>query len=399
MLINHRQPELAETFFNSVTTKILHRSYFNNHYIFARPAISTEFIDSYPPVYSTYPPVYSSYYPQDGGLRATAKRIIEDFDWQRPFADLDGDVDCIAHAALKHLGGQWPKMEVNCQIQVLYSAFYRNKTAYIIGKAINGYQEYPFALAVRHNRAGRLFIDTLILDPWRISVLFSLSRAYFMVDMEVPSGYVQFLRSIMPNKPRSELYTMLGLGKQGKTMFFRDLVSHLRHSNDQFIIAPGIPGLVMLVFTMPSYPYVFALLPVRVQDHQGRLRQLEEHGPGHGAAQVPDGEACRPGGAHGRHPGVLERGASAVALSPGSAGRAESFGTVVVRYRRRCGRDQALLHRAPHDAAEHLSRTIVGRGRRRGSPGVRQRHPRACDREHLSRRYVVEELCCGRTSA
>jgi isocitrate dehydrogenase kinase/phosphatase len=81
-----------------------------------------------------------------------------------------------------------------------------------------------------------------------------------MVDMNVPSGYVQFLRSIMPNKPRSELYTMLGLGKQGKTMFFRDLIFHLRHSADQFIIAPGIRGLVMLVFTLPSYPYVFKVI-------------------------------------------------------------------------------------------------------------------------------------------
>lgn len=68
MLINHRQPELAETFFNSVTTKILHRSYFNNDYIFARPAISTEYIES-------YPPVYSSYCPQDDGLRATLRAI------------------------------------------------------------------------------------------------------------------------------------------------------------------------------------------------------------------------------------------------------------------------------------------------------------------------------------
>lgn len=252
MLIRHKQPELAETFFNSVCCKILHRTYFNNDYIFARPAISTEYIDS-------YPPVYSSYYPQDGGLRRTVRRLIEDFDWQRPFEDLDRDVDCIVRSTLAHLG-EWPDMEVNCQIQVLYSAFYRNKTAYIIGKAVNGYQEIPFTMAVRHNTAGKLYIDTLLLDPWRISVLFSLSRAYFMVDMEVPSGYVQFLRSIMPNKPRSELYTMLGLGKQGKTMFFRDLVSHLRHSNDQFIIAPGIRGLVMLVFTLPSYPYVFKII-------------------------------------------------------------------------------------------------------------------------------------------
>ncbi len=252
MLIRHKQPELAETFFNSVCCKILHRTYFNNDYLFARPAISTEYIES-------YPPVYSSYYPQDEGLRTTMRRIIEDFDWERPFDDLDRDVDFILRAALQHLG-KWPAMEVNCQIQVLFSAFYRDKAAYIIGKAVNGYQEYPFAIAVRHDDVGRLYVDTVLLDPWRISVLFSLSRAYFMVDMEVPSGTVQFLRSIMPNKPRSELYTMLGLGKQGKTMFFRDLLAHLRHSNDQFIIAPGIRGMVMLVFTLPSYPYVFKII-------------------------------------------------------------------------------------------------------------------------------------------
>ena len=252
LLIRHKQPELAETFFNSVTTKILHRSYFNNNYLFARPAISTEFIES-------YPPVYSSYYPQDGGLRQAIKRIIEDFDWERPFENLDHDIDCIMRTVQAHLG-TWPKMEVNCQVQVLYSAFYRNKTANIIGKVINGYQEHPFTLPVRHNAQGKLYIDTVLLDPWRISVLFSLSRAYFMADMEVPSGYVNFLRSIMPNKPSSEIYTILGLGKQGKTLFFRDLLSHLRHSNDQFIIAPGIRGLVMLVFTLPSYPYVFKII-------------------------------------------------------------------------------------------------------------------------------------------
>ena len=252
MLIRHKQPELAETFFNSVCCKILHRTYYNNDYIFARPAIATEYIES-------FPPVYSSYYPRDEGLRATVRRIVEDFDWQRPFEDLDRDVDHLLRATVHYLGA-WPAMEVNCQIQVLYSAFYRNKTAYIIGKAINGYQETPFALAVRHNAAGMLYIDAIILDPWRISVLFSLSRAYFLADMEVPSGYVHFLRSIMPYKPRSELYTMLGLGKQGKTMFFRDLVAHLRHSNDRFIVAPGIRGMVMLVFTLPSYPYVFKII-------------------------------------------------------------------------------------------------------------------------------------------
>ncbi|MCX7174205.1 MAG: bifunctional isocitrate dehydrogenase kinase/phosphatase [Proteobacteria bacterium] len=252
LLLDHKQPELAETFFNSVFCKIMHRTYFHNDFIFVRPAISTEFIDS-------DPPAYRSYYPNEVGFHGAIRQILSDFGWQRAFDDLDRDVASIRQAVECHLG-EWPNPEYNFQIQVLYSAFYRNKAAYIIGKAINGGTEYPFAIPVLHTESGKLFVDTILLDVWRISMLFSLSRAYFMVDMEVPSAYVQFLRSIMPGKPQSELYTMLGLGKQGKTMFFRDLIHHLHHSQDQFVVAPGIRGLVMLVFTLPSFPYVFKLI-------------------------------------------------------------------------------------------------------------------------------------------
>lgn len=253
LLLNHKQPELAETFFNSVTTKILHRNYFHNDFIFVRPSISTENIEG------DDTQTYRSYYAKEDGLRGAVLKIVKDFDWHRPFVDLEHDIEHVYQAVHLFLNGMPPR-EVNFQIQVLGSAFYRNKAAYIIGKAINGATEYPFTIPVLQNEAGQLYLDTILLDAWRIGLLFSLSRAYFMVDMEVPSGYVQFLRSILPNKPRSELYIMLGLGKQGKTMFFRDLIYHLHHSEDKFIMAPGIRGLVMLVFTLPSYPYVFKLI-------------------------------------------------------------------------------------------------------------------------------------------
>ncbi|KAB2927741.1 MAG: bifunctional isocitrate dehydrogenase kinase/phosphatase [Dechloromonas sp.] len=253
LLLNHKQPELAETFFNSVTTKILHRTYFQNDFIFVRPTISTENLEA------DEAPTYRSYYADARGLHGAIRTIVRDFKWQRPFADLERDVSYVYHAIRRYLQGM-PNREFNFQIQVLGSPFYRNKAAYIIGKAINGPAEYPFAIPVLHDADGKLYLDTILLDAWRIGLLFSLSRAYFMVDMEVPSGYVQFLRAIMPNKPRSEIYIMLGLGKQGKTMFFRDLIYHLHHSEDRFIMAPGIRGLVMLVFTLPSYPYVFKLI-------------------------------------------------------------------------------------------------------------------------------------------
>ena len=252
LLVNHKQPELAETFFNSVFCQVMHRRYFHNDFIFVRPAISTEYIEA-------ADPSYRSYYPNESGFREAVKHVFLGFGWQRPFRNLDLDIVDVMRALLAHLG-EWPQREVNLQIQVLSSPFYRNKGAYVIGKVINGHFEYPFAVPVLHSPGGELYLDTILLDPGRISVLFSLSRAYLMVDMEVPSAYVQFLRSIMPAKPRSELYTMLGLGKQGKTMFFRDLRQHLHHSRDEFIVAPGIRGLVMMVFTLPSYPYVFKVI-------------------------------------------------------------------------------------------------------------------------------------------
>ena len=264
-LLDHQQPELAETFFNSVFCRIMHRTYFHNDFIFVRPAISTEFFES-------DPPTYRSYYPNTAGFPASIRSIFRDFHWEREFEDLERDVDYVMLTMERHLV-EWPLGEANLQIQVLNSAFYRNKGAYVIGKIVNGAIEYPFAVPVLHTAAGRLYLDTIILDSWRIGALFSLSRAYFMVDMSAPADYVQFLRTIMPNKPRSELYTMLGLGKQGKTMFFRDLMYHLHHSADHFSIAPGIRGLVMLVFTLPSYPYVFKVIkdvfgPSKEVDHE-----------------------------------------------------------------------------------------------------------------------------------
>ena len=100
-----------------------------------------------------------------------------------------------------------------------------------------------------------------------------------MVDIDVPSGYVQFLQSMLPAKPRSELYTALALGGQGKTLFFRDLLHHLHHSQDLLIEAPGTPGQVMHVFTLPSYPYVIKVLkdvfgPSRTSDHETVKRKF-----------------------------------------------------------------------------------------------------------------------------
>ncbi len=253
MLTEHRQPELAETFFNSVCCNILHRTYFNNDFIFVWPTLSTEYIEP-----RDGAPVYRVYYPGQDGLRASLKRVITKFQFDGEFVDLDRDIALVEARLQALLAGQ--PHEANQQIQVLSSPFFRNKGAYLVGKLVNGNHSYGFVIPVLHSRAGGLFLDTVLTDGGQITLLFSFTRAYFMVDMEVPSAYVKFLRTIMPNKPRSEIYTILGLHKQGKAGFYRDFLHHLAHSSDRFAIAPGIRGLVMVVFALPSFPYVFKVI-------------------------------------------------------------------------------------------------------------------------------------------
>ena len=252
ILYNHLQPECAETFYNSVACRVLSRAYYDNAYIFFRPAISTEHLEG-------NEPTYRCYYPASLGLRNTLYSIIGSFGLNSPFENLRRDLGFVLRAMREHRGAQL-ELDPNLQIQVLSSLFYRNHSAYIIGRLINGTSEYPFAVPIRRTPRGELYLDALVLRPEHIATLFSLARAYFMVEMEVPSAYVAFLRALMPTKPRAELYTAVGLHKQGKTLFYRDLQEHLKHSTDSFIIALGTRGMVMLVFTLPSFPYVFKLI-------------------------------------------------------------------------------------------------------------------------------------------
>ncbi|WP_407970924.1 bifunctional isocitrate dehydrogenase kinase/phosphatase [Burkholderia pyrrocinia] len=258
LLTSHRQPECAETFFNSVCCKILHRSYFNNDFIFVRPAISTEYLENDEPAAK---PTYRAYYPGTDGLAVTLERIVTNFQLEPPFEDLSRDTACVMQAIHDEFGHF--DAAPNFQIHVLSSLFFRNKSAYIVGRIINADRVLPFAVPIRHVRPGLLALDTVLLRRDLLQIIFSFSHSYFLVDMGVPSAYVDFLCTIMPGKPKAEIYTSVGLQKQGKNLFYRDLLHHLSHSSDRFIVAPGIKGLVMLVFTLPSFPYVFKI----IKDH------------------------------------------------------------------------------------------------------------------------------------
>jgi isocitrate dehydrogenase kinase/phosphatase len=272
---------------------------------------------------------------------------VLDFRFERRFA--------ISAPTSQRAGGVPPPLsaavplEANHQIQVLSSPFFRNQTAYIVGRVVNGASTYPFVVPVKHDAAGKLYFDALVMDHVDLALLFSANRAYFLVDMEVPSAYVDFLRAILRDKTAAELYTMVGLQKAGKNLFFRDFLHHLKHSRDKFIIAPGIKGLVMTVFTLPSYPYVFKVIRDKIAASKDTDRAkvkakywLVKH---HDRVGTDD-----------RHPRILGRRLSARALFRRASGRADGGRAVGARDRPRSRRHRPPLHRAAADSAQSVPR-------------------------------------------
>lgn len=252
LLHDHKQPECAETFYNSVACAVLHRRYYRNEFIFWRPAVATEHLEG-------EGPSYRCFYPLKDGLRSSLFSIARSLALANPWEDLRRDVHNVVRALREHFPRP-ARAQPDLQIQVMASLFFRNKAAYIIGRVINAHRELPFAVPILQNERGDIYLDTLLVGEDQLLVLFSFARTYFFVDMEVPAAYISFLRWLMPRKPRCELYMSVGLAKQGKTLFYRDLHYHLKHSTDRFVVAPGIKGMVMLVFTLPSFPYVFKVI-------------------------------------------------------------------------------------------------------------------------------------------
>jgi isocitrate dehydrogenase kinase/phosphatase len=248
----HKQPECAETFYNSVARRLLRSDYHNNEFIFDRPAVSTEYLD-------TNEPAYDSYYADTSDLTAAFRSILGRVARRSSFEDLERDLGLVQRAVDERLGAGFTH-QYNFQLQVLRSPFFRNRAAYVVGRILNGGDVIPVVVAILQRDDRTLYVDALVFDAVSVSRILSVGRSYFMVDMEVPAVYVDFLASIAPGKPRAELYALVGLQKQGKTLFFRDLVHHLRHSSDTFVLAPGTKGMVMVVFTLPSYPYVFKII-------------------------------------------------------------------------------------------------------------------------------------------
>ncbi len=242
--------EFPKTFFSSVT-----RTTFDTSGV--DPAVEFVALDM-DPLGSVTTNVETKVYANRGSVDLLVEELLADFRFRTPYRDFELSVRRVADeikAALDS-GGERRTIE---QLEVIKEVFYQMTRAYLVGRISGRGWTLPFVVALRNQDSGVL-VDAIMLEQGTVSVLFSFSRSYFHVDLAHVGEVVKFLKQILPLKPVSELYTVLGRAKQGKTERFRELFRHLQHSDDQFDLAPGEKGLVMVCFTLPSFDVVFKLI-------------------------------------------------------------------------------------------------------------------------------------------
>ena len=241
---------LAETFFNSASRRIFHTVGVDSHVEFVSAEVPTLSLSDARLLADTF-----------SGASGTATalwRILEAHPFAARWEDPSRDARLAAEALNAHLTKVWGAPGFDAA-EVLRPVFFRNKGAYIVGRIHRGDRSLPLVLALL-NENGRVVVDAVLPDEDEASIVFSFTRSYFHVDVENASALVAFLKTIMPKKPVSELYTALGFNKHGKTELYRDLLRHLAASGDRFVLAPGEAGMVMIVFTLPSYDVVFKVI-------------------------------------------------------------------------------------------------------------------------------------------
>jgi isocitrate dehydrogenase kinase/phosphatase len=245
--------ELFETFYNSV-----HRTLTDDADVADGEMFVTSSFPS-PPVAPTES--FTTTYRPERGIVEMMRDIARDLPLEVTWQNQDRDIGNV----LRSLAEARPEIRSTdgLSVEMLRPIFFRNKGAYLIGRLRYGEQIWPIALPLLLDERRQLYIDTLICDEDELSVMFSFTRAYFMVHADYPHALVDFLSTLLPNKKRWELYASIGLHKHGKTDFYRDLLDHLEHSDDQFVIAPGIRGMVMTVFSLPSFQTVFKIIKDR----------------------------------------------------------------------------------------------------------------------------------------
>ena len=275
-LYNVPDAGFLKTFFNSTTRRIFDT-------VGTDPEI--EFVSSAPDEgFNPLETLTLNRYPYWGSLDKTFRNILDDFAFKVPYRNIAADARIMSQEIQRYYRERLREHGEFLRFEFINSAFFQSARAYLIGRTIQQDHVNPFVIALKNTSRG-IEVDAVLLSEEEVSVVFSYTRSYYFANPHSVIGAVHFLHSILPGKPIDELYTVLGRLRQGKTERYRIFSHHLQGTDDRFVHAEGDKGLVMLVFTLPSYDLVFKIIrdqfgypkTVNKEEVQDKYRLVSRH--------------------------------------------------------------------------------------------------------------------------
>lgn len=253
LLPDYPRFEIAESFFNSVYCRLFSHRQLTPERLFVFSSQPAQRLHVTPrPLAKDFTPYY--------GWHALLHNVLEDLPLRLPWQDQARDVGYIVAHLLENFGEARLRQ---ARLQIANELFYRNKAAWLVAKLILPDATVPFLLPIHRSDDHRLFVDTCLTTSAEASIVFGFARSYFMVYAPFPGALVEWLREILPGKTTAELYMAIGCQKHGKTESYREYLHYIADSDEQFVEAPGIRGMVMLVFTLPGFDRVFKVIKDR----------------------------------------------------------------------------------------------------------------------------------------
>ncbi|MCO6490160.1 MAG: bifunctional isocitrate dehydrogenase kinase/phosphatase [Phaeodactylibacter sp.] len=250
-VINFNTRNIAETFYNSVFRHSHKGLSVDEDLMFVHATGTYREFRSTVPIYQTFFLVRP--------IEHVVQQLFSFYAFDAPWEDMERDIGYITTVLNQKILEGRDALPRNARLEMLKSIFFRNKGAYIVGRLHLEDRVFPFIMPLLHEENG-IYVDALLLEYNEVSSIFSYNRSYFLVDVDIVSEMVDFLLSILPTKNMGELYNSIGFEKHGKTVLYRDFLRHMDRSYDDFVIAPGIKGMVMSVFTLNSYNMVFKVI-------------------------------------------------------------------------------------------------------------------------------------------
>ncbi len=194
-----------------------------------------------------------------GELERLFSDVLRQIDLGVDFADCDASVQQVCAAVRDQCRKLYRGSETLLRVEFITPIFYQSNQAFLVGRIDGEHWSGPIAIGFQHAQSG-LVVERVYMSEEAFSTLFGFTRAYFFVNLEIVGSVVGFLHRLLPDKAVDELYSVLGRVRQGKTERYRYLARHLKYSRDRFVNAPGDRGMVMVVFTLPSYHLVFKVM-------------------------------------------------------------------------------------------------------------------------------------------